>query len=116
MNIQEMAKTMEEMEMEMAKAQLADEVMEDALEDPEDETEIDTELQKVYEEVALDASMMMMRAGPGVPAGAGPARGPDEHPAARRLRSRQRPDGHAAPGPGVLSGAGSGAGRGSAAG
>merc|ERR1719225_1268690 len=85
MNIEEMAKTMEEMQMEMAKAQLADEVMEEALEDPEDDAEIDTELQKVYEEVALDASMMM-GVGPG---SRGPASAPAQHADPMRTRLPQ---------------------------
>jgi len=59
MNVQAMQKTMDEMQHEIAKAQLAEEVMEEALEDPDDEMDVDTELQKVYEEVALDASMIL---------------------------------------------------------
>mmetsp|Transcript_104155 Transcript_104155/g.321327 ORF Transcript_104155/g.321327 Transcript_104155/m.321327 type:complete len:95 (+) Transcript_104155:2-286(+) len=50
----------------MAKAQIADEVMEEGFSDPEDETEIDSELRKVYDEVALDASLII---------GAGPSGG-----------------------------------------
>jgi len=64
MNIQAMQKTMDEMQQEIAKAQLFEDVMEEALEDPDDETEVDSELHKVYEEVALDASMIL---GPSVP-------------------------------------------------
>jgi len=59
LNVQEMQRTMEEMQAEMAKAQIADEVMEEGFSDPEDETEIDSELRKVYDEVALDASLII---------------------------------------------------------
>merc|ERR1719401_2328185 len=59
LNVQEMQRTMEEMQAEMAKAQIADEVMEEGFSDPEDETEIDSELKKVYDEVALDASLLI---------------------------------------------------------
>jgi len=59
LNVQEMQRTMEEMQAEMAKAQIADEVMEEGFSDPEDETEIDSELKKVYDEVALDASLII---------------------------------------------------------
>merc|ERR1712217_975679 len=45
MNVPALQQTMREMQLEMAKAEMADEIMEDGFAQPEDEAEADTEVQ-----------------------------------------------------------------------
>jgi len=73
LNVQEMQQTIHDMQAEMAKAQMAEELIEDALEDPDADEEADLELQRVYEEVALETGMLL---------GAPPVVQPAERPAA----------------------------------
>jgi len=58
-DVQQMHRTLGELQAEKAKAEFAEEVMELALDDPDDEADVDAELQKVYEEVILDAAMQL---------------------------------------------------------
>merc|ERR1712048_587589 len=64
MNVPALQQTMREMQMEMAKAEMADEIMEDGFAQPDDEAEADTEVQKVFDELALDVSFLLGKTGP----------------------------------------------------
>merc|ERR1719446_571897 len=68
MNVGDLAKTMEEMKTEMARAEMADEMIEEAFEESDDEVEIDTEVAKVFDELSLDTSALMASTGAGIPA------------------------------------------------
>merc|ERR1719436_570197 len=61
-SVPELQRTMEEMRTEMARAEVADEMMEEFYADSDDETEIDSEVQKVMDELVLDRSQLMAAA------------------------------------------------------
>merc|ERR1712039_779610 len=59
MDVPELQKTLQEMKVEMSKAEIADEMMEDGFNQSDDEMEVDSEVQKVYDELALDVSRLL---------------------------------------------------------
>merc|ERR1719436_1647994 len=61
-SVPELQRTMQEMRVEMARAEVADEMMEEFYADSDDETEIDSEVQKVMDELVLDRSQLMAAA------------------------------------------------------
>merc|ERR1712187_697773 len=75
MDVPELQKTLQEMKVEMSKAEIADEMMEDGFNQSDDEIEVDSEVQKVYEELALDVSRLLAK-GSALPAQAIPAATP----------------------------------------
>jgi charged multivesicular body protein 3 len=74
-SVPELQRTMEEMRTEMARAEVADEMMEEFYEESDDEQEIDAEVQKVMDELVLDRSQLMAGAAtvPGAPSMVPPA-------------------------------------------
>merc|ERR1719461_648799 len=58
-NIPEMQRTMEEMRSEMARAEIADDIMQEGLMESDDEAEVDIQLERVYDELALDTSKLL---------------------------------------------------------
>jgi len=89
-NVPELHKTMEEMRTEMARAEIADEIMEECLEQSDEEDMADSEVAKVYEELALDASQLLNSAGGPTPIAAalptGAARPARPDPLSQRLQ------------------------------
>merc|ERR550514_494483 len=73
MSVPDLQRTMEEMRLEMARAEIADEMIEEAFEESDDEVEIDTEIAKVFDELSLDTSALMASTGAGIPAPAAAA-------------------------------------------
>lgn len=63
-NVPEMQRTIEEMRTEMARAEVADEIMEEFYDQEDEEVEVDEEVQKVYEELYLDKSQLLASAAP----------------------------------------------------
>jgi division protein CdvB (Snf7/Vps24/ESCRT-III family) len=58
-NVPQMQRTIEEMRGEMARAEVADEIMEEFYDQEDEETEVDEEVQKVYDELVLDKSQLL---------------------------------------------------------
>mmetsp|Transcript_96603 Transcript_96603/g.273586 ORF Transcript_96603/g.273586 Transcript_96603/m.273586 type:complete len:259 (+) Transcript_96603:77-853(+) len=67
-NVPEMQEAMAEMRAEMARAEMADDIMQEGMADSDDEAEADTELEKVYDELALDTSKLLGATAPAVSA------------------------------------------------
>merc|ERR1740138_417246 len=59
MNVPELQSVMQDMQKEMARAEITDEIMEETFAESDDEEEIDGEVQKVFDELALDTSAFM---------------------------------------------------------
>lgn len=78
-NIPEMQKTMEEMRTEMARAEIADDIMQEGLEESDDEAEVDGHLERVYDELALDTSKLLGTTAPTIPTVATAARAGAAH-------------------------------------
>lgn len=109
MNVPEIAQTMQEMQREMAKAEMTDELIEDAFADSDAEDEVDAEVAKVYDEMGLDRAALMdtgvdvstpnpmaqpaaagYAAAPAPQAAAVAAGGGDDDPLMARLRDLQK--------------------------
>lgn len=93
-NVPELQRTMEEMRTELARAEVAEEIMQEGLEMSDDEEEADSEVEKVYEELALDTSQLLAsgsaptRIPAGPPAMPAPIRQvPSGDPLAQRLQA-----------------------------
>jgi len=89
MNVPELQQTMEDMRREMARAEIADEMMEEGFEDEDDETEIDSEVAKVFDELALTQMMAEARGEAPAPEAAAAAAEPAEDPLMARLAKLQ---------------------------
>lgn len=61
-NVPQMQRTLEEMRTEMARAEVADEIMEEFYDQEDEEEQVDEEVQKVYDELILDKSQMLASA------------------------------------------------------
>jgi charged multivesicular body protein 3 len=64
-SVPELQRTMQEMRVEMARAEVVDDMMEEFYEESDDEREIDAEVQKVMDELVLDRSQLMAGAAAG---------------------------------------------------
>ncbi|CAK0854125.1 unnamed protein product [Prorocentrum cordatum] len=64
-SVPELQRTMQEMRVEMARAEVVDDMMEEFYEESDDEREIDAEVQKVMDELVLDRSQLMAGASAG---------------------------------------------------
>merc|ERR1719360_91430 len=91
MSVEGLAGTMEEMRQQMARAEMADEILDEGFDESDDETEVDTEIAKVFDELALDKTSLLITPDLAAPAAAAPAQAaPADDPLLQRLAALQK--------------------------